>query len=254
MADDVASPFHPIERTATLSDRVTDAVLAHIERSGLRPGDRLPSERELGEQFQVSRTVVREAMRSLAAKGVLVIHSGSPATVATVDAARAGEALRLYVQGMDFGADGLTYEQINDVRSVIECRVARLAADTATEADLAELSRVHEQFSGALHDVEAASQLDLAFHRGIVVSVHNPLFLLMLDSIQPILLEIRRLTIGVPGRPRAAVVAHGLILDRIRNRDPDGAEQAMNAHLEEARIAWRDLAAAGQNPVNGRPE
>ncbi|MDQ2738895.1 MAG: GntR family transcriptional regulator, partial [Actinomycetota bacterium] len=86
--------FQALDRPETLSDRVTTAMLDHIAQAALKPGDRLPSERELGQQFNVSRTVVREAMRSLAAKGVLDIRSGSPAIVARVDAKRAGEALR----------------------------------------------------------------------------------------------------------------------------------------------------------------
>lgn len=237
--------FQALDRPETLSDRVTTAMLDHIAQAALKPGDRLPSERELGQQFNVSRTVVREAMRSLAAKGVLDIRSGSPAIVAKVDAKRAGEALRLYVQGLNVGMDGVTYEQINDVRSMIESKVAELAAATATDSDIAQLEAIHRNFCGELRNPEAASMLDVAFHRTIAVSVHNPLFVLMLDSIEPVLIEIRRRTLGVAGRPENAVVAHGLILDRIQQHDQEGAAAAMNAHLEEARAAWRLLAQTG---------
>jgi GntR family transcriptional repressor for pyruvate dehydrogenase complex len=233
--------FPQVERAATLADRVAEAMLAHIVRAGLRPGERLPSERELGEQFGVSRTVVREALRSLAAKGVLTVQSGAPPAVARVDADRATEALRLYVLGLEVGPGGLDYAQVDDVRSVVECRVARLAAEAATDDDVARLERVHEEFSSRLHDVEAASALDVEFHRTIAVASHNPLFLLVLESIEPVLLRVRRATLGVPGRPERAVDAHGLVLDRIRHRDPDGAEAAMRAHLEESRRAWRAL-------------
>jgi GntR family transcriptional repressor for pyruvate dehydrogenase complex len=233
--------FPPVERAVPLSDRVADAMLAHIVRAGLRPGERLPSERELGEQFGVSRTVVREALRSLAAKGVLTVQSGAPATVARVDADRATEALRLYVVGLEVGSGGLDYAQIDDVRSVVECRVARLAAEAATDDDVARLERVHDEFRAGVHDVEAASALDVEFHRAVAVASHNPLFLLVLDSIEPVLLRVRRRTLGVPGRPERAIDAHGKVLDRIRHRDPAGAEAAMYEHLEESRRAWRAL-------------
>lgn len=239
--DDERFPFQALERVPTLSDRVTKSVLDLITRAELKPGDRLPSERDLGEQFGVSRTVVREALRSLAAKGVLDVRSGSGATVAQVNVERASEALRLYVQSSHGNGDGVTYDQIDDVRELIETRVARMAARSASDADIAELEAIHEEFRALSADPEMTSQLDLAFHREIAESVHNPLFLVMLDSIEPILLEIRRRVALVPGRAGRAIAAHGLILDRIRAHDPEGAERAMAEHLEESRGVWRAL-------------
>lgn len=234
-------PYQALERMPTLSDRVTNSVLELIAQAALKPGDRLPSERDLGERFGVSRTVVREALRSLAAKGVLDVRSGSGATVARVNVERASEALRLYVQSAQGGVDGVTYAQINDVREMIETRVARMAASSASNQDVARLLAVHEEFRANADDPEITSRLDVAFHRAIAESVHNPLFLVMLDSVEPVLLEIRRRVARVPGRPGRAIEAHGLILQRIRERDAEGAELAMTAHLEESRGIWRDL-------------
>ena len=243
-------PFQALERMPTLSDRVTNSVLKLIAQSALKPGDRLPSERDLGERFGVSRTVVREALRSLAAKGVLDVRSGSGATVARVNVERASEALRLYVQSAQGGVDGVTYAQINDVREMIETRVARMAASSASDQDVARLLAVHEEFCANADDPEITSRLDVAFHRAIAESVHNPLFLVMLDSIEPVLLEIRRRVARVPGRPGRAIEAHGLILQRIRERDAEGAELAMTAHLKESRGIWRNLE-ADTSPVPG---
>jgi GntR family transcriptional repressor for pyruvate dehydrogenase complex len=248
MANDQSIPFQVLERAPTLSDRVTSSVLELITQAALKPGDRLPSERDLGERFGVSRTVVREALRSLAAKGVLDVRSGSGATVASVNVERASEALRLYVQGSQGKVDGVTYEQINDVREMIETRVARIAARSASAEDIARLVAVHEEFCANSEDPQVTPQLDVAFHRAIAESVHNPLFLVMLDSIEPILLEIRRRVARVPGRPGRAIEAHGLILQRVRELDPDGAERAMTEHLEESRAVWRDLASSGSPP------
>jgi GntR family transcriptional repressor for pyruvate dehydrogenase complex len=247
--DDIAfQTLKRLERAPTLSDRVVQSMLDLIASSALRPGDRLPSERDLGERFGVSRTVVREAVRSLAAKGVLDVRSGSGATVARVDGAQVSEALRLYLQGG--GIDGVTYEQVNDVREMIETRVALMAAAAASAGDLAALVALHEEFRGA-SGAEESSRLDVAFHRAIAESVHNPLLLVVLDSIEPILLEIRRRVAGVPGRQAHAVQAHQRILDRLRERDGAGAEAAMTEHLEESRAIWRDLA-AGSEPADGR--
>ena len=147
----------------------------------------------------------------------------------------------MYIQGSGGGVDGVTYEQVNDVREMIETRVALMAASAASEGDLAVLGALHEEFRGA-SGAEESSRLDVAFHRAIAESVHNPLLLVVLDSIEPILLEIRRRVAGVPGRQAHAVEAHQLILDRLRERDEDGAEAAMTAHLEESRAIWRRLA------------
>jgi GntR family transcriptional regulator, transcriptional repressor for pyruvate dehydrogenase complex len=235
--------FSRLERGLTLSDRVTERLLGMITSAALKPGDRLPSERDLAERLGVSRTVVREAMRSLAAKGVLEVRTGSGAVVGRVDAERASEALRLYVQSYQSGKDGLggiDYAQIDDVREMLEARVARISATTATPDDLDELTTTHNEFEAAQDDPESASRLDVAFHRLIAVSTHNPLYLVMLDSIEPLLLEIRRKTLGVPGRPGRAVQAHAKILERIVAGDPEGAEAAMVEHLEDSRAVWQD--------------
>jgi DNA-binding FadR family transcriptional regulator len=124
---------------------------------------------------------------------------------------------------------------------MLEPNAARLAAQRASENDLAEIEAIHEQFCASLNDPDAASLLDVAFHRAVAVSVHNPLVTLILDSLEPILVEIRTRTLGLSGRPNRAVEAHGQILERLRMRDPEGAERAMREHLHESLQVWRQL-------------
>jgi GntR family transcriptional repressor for pyruvate dehydrogenase complex len=242
-AEDVQFPT--LERAPTLSDRVTESVLQLITSNALKPGDRLPSERDLGVRFGVSRTVVREAVRSLAAKGVLDVRTGSGATVARVGPDTASQTLRLFVQGSRGDDDGSHYEQMNDVREMVETRVARIAARAAQPADVDRLRDLHRQLKAAKADVERASVLDVAFHREIAVATGNPLFVVILDSIEPALLEIRRRTLGSPGRPNRALRAHALILERIAAGDPGGAEAAMDEHLADSRAAWAKLGGTG---------
>jgi GntR family transcriptional repressor for pyruvate dehydrogenase complex len=241
-AEDVQYPT--MNRTPTLSDRVTESVLELVTSNALKPGDRLPSERDLASRFGVSRTVVREALRSLAAKGVLDVRSGSGAIVAKVDVDTASRALRLFVQTSRQGADGerVEYEQIDDVRDMLETQVARTAALVAREDDLARLRDLHQRMSQASDDPELASTLDVEFHRAIAVATHNPLYVVMIDSIEPVLLEIRRKTLATPGRPNRALLAHAEILERIVARDSDGAERAMIDHLADSRSVWRPQA------------
>src|ERR1051325_7140710 len=91
--------FAPIARSPRLSDKVAAQLLASIKSGQLSAGSRLPSERELGEQFGVSRTVIREAISSLAARGVIEVRSGSGVHVAAVNAAQVSEQMSLFLRG-----------------------------------------------------------------------------------------------------------------------------------------------------------
>jgi GntR family transcriptional regulator, transcriptional repressor for pyruvate dehydrogenase complex len=232
--------FAPVARNERLSDKVAEELLRSITTHQLVAGTRLPSERELGEQFGVSRTVIREAVRSLAAKGVLEVRAGSGVHVAAVDAASVSQQMALFLRGR-----GLDYAKIHEVRVTLEIRTARLAAERATDEDIAELREHCERMAALEHDVEAASMADVEFHRAVARATHNELFVVMLDSIGDILLEIRRVTLGVPDRFQDGVDFHRRILDRVAAHDVDGAAQAMREHLEDADAAWRTAGASG---------
>jgi GntR family transcriptional repressor for pyruvate dehydrogenase complex len=229
--------FPRIPREPRLSDKVAEALLRTITTQGLRPGERLPSERELGEQFGVSRTVIREAVRALAAKGLIEAQTGSGLRVSAVDAATVSQSMNLYLRGRD----SLDYAKINEVRQMIEVQVAGLAAERATDAQIASLREVCERMGAVLHDVDRASVADVAFHRALAACADNELYLVMLDSIEDVLLEIRRATLGIPGRPEKGLRAHRRILARVAAHDPARAREAMRAHLAESETAWRRL-------------
>lgn len=230
----VTARFARLQRNPRLSDKVAESLLDSIKSNHLEPGQRLASERELGEQFGVSRTVIREAVRSLTAKGVLVVRPGSGVHVAAADAASVSEQMSLYLRGRGV----IEYSKINEVRAALELQTARLAAERATDADVAELEERCERMA-ALDDSEQASVEDVEFHRAIAHATANELFLVMLDSIGDILLEIRRVTLAMPGRIAIGVAFHRRILDCIAAHDIAGAEQAMREHLEDSDRAWR---------------
>ena len=220
-----------------MSDKVADLMLQGIVTNGLKPGDRLPSERELGEQFGVSRTVIREAVRALAAKGVIEARTGSGLRVAAVDAAAVTESMRLFLHGHT----GIDYEQVHEVRTMLEVEVAGLAATRATEADVERLRGLCDAMAEAADDAEASSRADVAFHRAIAETTHNPLYVVMLDSIGDVMLEIRRATLGLRGRPAKGVKAHRQILARIAAHDAPGARDAMRKHLADSWRVWQRL-------------
>lgn len=240
--ESVAPPnrlFPRIVREPRLSDKVAETLLHTITAQGLQPGARLPSERALGEQFGVSRTVIREAVRALAAKGVLEAHTGSGLRVSAVDAAMVSESMTLYLSGHG----PLGYAKVNEVRRMIEVEVAGLAAERASDEEIAALRELCEEMAQVLDDVEAASLADVEFHRALAACTHNELYPVMLDSIGNVLIEIRRATLGIAGRLEKGLRAHRRILARIVAHDPGGARDAMRAHLADSEKAWRRLEA-----------
>src|SRR2546422_9905311 len=110
--------FDQVTREPRLSDKVADMMLETILSRRLAVGDRLPSERELGEQFGGSRTVVREAVRALVAKGVIEVRAGSGLRVAAVDASTVQESMRLFLRG-----GTLDYEKVHEVRKMLEVQI-----------------------------------------------------------------------------------------------------------------------------------
>lgn len=230
--------FSQVAREPSLSDKVTALLLEWILAGELRPGDRLPSERDVGDQFGVSRTVIREAVRSLQAKGVIEVRSGSGVRVAAVAAAQVSESMRLYVNG---AVGGVGYDRVNEVRHTLEVDIAGYAALRATPDEVRELRAVHERMAAVLDDVEAASIEDVRFHREIAVLTHNELYGVMLDSIGDVLLHIRRATLGASQRPDGVLAYHRAILDAIEAGDEQAARAAMQAHLDDSLRRWQNL-------------
>jgi GntR family transcriptional repressor for pyruvate dehydrogenase complex len=153
--------------------------------------------------------------------------------VAAVNASAVGESMSLYLRG---GA--LDFENVHEVRSVLEVHLAGVAAERASDADIAVLHAVHERMQREIADIEAAALDDLEFHRTIARTTHNELYLVLMDSIGSALIDIRRENLGSGSAP-ATLVQHAAILDRIASRDPEGARRAMAEHLESVADWYR---------------
>jgi GntR family transcriptional repressor for pyruvate dehydrogenase complex len=210
-----AQVFQAINREARLSDKVTEAILETIASNQLKPGDLLPPERELGRQFGVSRTVIREAVRALAAKGLLEVRSGSGVR--------------------------LDYGKVDEVRRMLEVAAAGIAAERATAADIAAMDDAIVALENECHDLEKSVNHDLAFHRAIATATHNELFLVLHDSMGEMLLEVRRRNLSKGRDERRLVVGmHRRIRDGIAAHDADVARKAMGDHLGHVVATWAD--------------
>jgi GntR family transcriptional repressor for pyruvate dehydrogenase complex len=240
--------FAELERSPRLSDRVAELILETIQSQGLMPGNRLPSERDLATQFGVSRTVIREAVRSLAGKGVVEMRAGSGLRVAAGDASTVKESMNWYLRGN--GA--LDYGRVHEVRAMIEVQVAGLAAARATRDEIGDLEAICQEMEAAVDDVDVAARTDVGFHRLLGWATHNDLYVVMLDAIANPLMDIRRRQFGPKGRNRLALASHREILAQVARGDVLGARAAMQSHLEDVERAWEQgLEGSVGLPQNG---
>ena len=226
--------FQPLERSDRLSDRVAKLILARIVESGLKPGDPLPSERVLGQQFGVSRTVVREAIRSLAGRGIITVRPGAGLTVAELDTSTASESISLLLRGTTD-----RYDKVDEVRRLIEVHVAGLAAERATDEDIARIRGALAHQEQVIDDVDAVAPADGEFHRQLALATHNELFVVMLDSLGDVMLEMRRRAMRPAAGRKVFLREHRAVVEAVAARDPAAARAAMVHHLDDSNLAFR---------------
>ena len=237
MAETTLHDFQTVSRAPSLSDKVAEMLTEAIVSRRIKPGERLPSERDLGEKFSVSRTVVREAVRSLAARGLVRVTSGRGVEVNEFSGSGVADSMRLLVRGHE----GLNYDKVHEVRTALEVQTAGLAAERAKPADIARLRKLCEDYEESLakRDFATASELDFQFHRELVRATDNELLLAMLDSIADVLREVRAQSISRPHVGERGLKAHLRILKGVMAGKPDAAREAMSEHLAEAHNVWR---------------
>lgn len=232
--------FESIGRNPRLYETVSDQLAHAIRAAGMRPGTRIPTERELCEQFGVSRTVIREAIRHLVAKRVLDGSTGGAPRVADPTHEGISESLEIYIS--QHGA--IPPSKIAEVRQTLELTTVRLAAERASAEQLTAIRAAFELLALDREHPEAASRGDVAFHRAIAEATDNELFLVLVDSLGDVMLQIRRATLGDPHRVDETVREHERILLAIEARDPDGAVAAMRAHLHDSSRAYEKTVGA----------
>jgi GntR family transcriptional regulator, transcriptional repressor for pyruvate dehydrogenase complex len=217
------------------SDSRAGTVRSGIERliaeRQLRPGDRLPSERELADDFGVSRTLVREAVHSLVARTVLEVKPGSGIVVRLPSRQTVIQSVATFFQ---IGHPQLDPRKIFEVRRVLEVEVAGIAAERRTLEDLARLETVLTHMSNLKRKAEAFAEHDVNFHSLLAQATHNELFVLMNESIHDILYKVRQLGGIVPGSRDKAIKFHEAIYKKVRASDTKGARQAMLEHLADS--------------------
>ncbi|MDR1213007.1 MAG: FCD domain-containing protein [Propionibacteriaceae bacterium] len=220
-------------RDPSLTDRVARRLTDLIREGQLRQGALLPSERVLASQFGVSRTVIRESIRALSARGLVEAVSGRGVVVTADDTRVVSEALGLIMTAR--GAVDL--RKVYEVRYVLEIPIARMAAERAAPGDLTDLQAIVKGHRDSLDQVEAASEFDVAFHRRLAVATGNDLFAVLLDSLSDLMLTLRTQSFTSSAAARHAVEFHEEILSHVVSGDGPGAERAMRRHFDDSLAA-----------------
>lgn len=238
--------FQAIERGSTLANRVTRQMEHLIVEGHLKPGDRLPAERELAQQFGVSRTVVREAVRALVAKGLLEVRPGSGTVVSSPTRDAVTQSMSLLLRTAQLEID---YDKVHEIRRILEVEIAALAAQRRTPQDLERMEEILREASEIKGDRNCFAECDVAFHAALARATHNELFSVLLDSVVDIMLKVREMGFSVPGTPARAFGYHQAILEQIKAGDPDRARQAMREHLIESEDTMRRALTLLAHPV-----
>ena len=226
-----------LQRDATLAQRVEQELERLILESRLGPGDRLPSERELAAQFGVSRTVVREAVRALAAKQLVDVNVGRGTVVRAPSTESAAESMKLLLL-MQAGSAGI--DKVSEVRHIVENEIASLAATRRTQADVDALEAILAEMRANVDAPEIYIKSDVEFHAALARATQNELFVIVLDSLVEIMIEVRLLTLRVPGIASLALSYHERILDAVRAGDAEKARSVMDEHMDQATEKLRE--------------
>lgn len=223
--------YSPVIRQVKLPYQVADQIQGLILARQITAGDRLPPERDLCEQFKVSRTVVREAIRILEAKGLLTSQGGSGTYVRAIQPSDVVDSIGMYLVTQ---ASSMPYVELMEIRRVMETQIASLAAERAREETITELERLLNEMQTSRIDPAEFARTDLEFHMTLARATGNHLFELILDPFVGLLYEGRRLASEIPGVADEALIHHQRILERVKAGDGEGAAEAMLLHLEQS--------------------
>lgn len=212
---------------STLPEEIANRLLMQIREQELRPGDKLPAERQLAEMMVVSRPVLREALRALALMKVVDIRQGDGTYITSLEP-------KQLISHLDFvfSKDSVALVQLVEARRVVEAGNVRLAALRISDDEIAALERLLDQLAACIDDPERFSELDIEMHVAVCAAADNFLLLQFMNIVSTLGRFSRERTGGRREVRETALRDHRRLLEALRAHDPDAAEQAMLGHLD----------------------
>jgi GntR family transcriptional regulator, transcriptional repressor for pyruvate dehydrogenase complex len=211
-------------------DRVYEGVARQIERlilKRLQPGDKLPSERELAETLRVSRSSIRDAIRSLELMGMVEPRQGAGTIVREISSESLVNPLANAIKRKEE-----LIGELLDFRKMLEPQLAARAATRVSPNQISEMEQILERQEQKLRDGESAIVEDSEFHYAIALASGNSVVLKVLDTLMDLLRDSRERSLQVEGRPQKSLTAHRRILAALTRHDGEAAKLAMRRHIE----------------------
>jgi GntR family transcriptional regulator, transcriptional repressor for pyruvate dehydrogenase complex len=230
--------FQP--QNQSLSRQIADKIQLMVTNGELASGDRLPSERQLAEQLQVSRNVIREAMVLLEERGVVSVQVGSGVYITDTSTHTVGRSVSLYVQRTQ-----VSIAQLFEIRWILEVENARLSAMNATPEEIAALEETITDMEAHMDDLEKFTTADMRFHHLLASATQNPLLPVLLNTISDLLHEQARIASASQESRENALKHHRNIFRAVRSKSGLLAHGAMAQHLTSG---WEYLLKAMKNP------
>jgi GntR family transcriptional regulator, transcriptional repressor for pyruvate dehydrogenase complex len=219
------STFETVRR-----DKVYEGVARQIERlilKRLQPGDKLPSERELAETLRVSRSSIRDAIRSLELMGMVEPRQGAGTIVREISSESLVNPLANAIKRKEE-----LIGELLDFRKMLEPQLAARAATRVSPNQISEMEQILERQEQKLRDGESAIVEDSEFHYAIALASGNSVVLKVLDTLMDLLRDSRERSLQVEGRPQKSLIAHRRILAALKRHDREAAKLAMRRHIE----------------------
>lgn len=224
-----------------LADAVSDEIATALFDGRISPGEALPSEGEIAKDFGVSKPIAREALRQLAAAGLISTQQGKVARAKAIN----GEPFeRIYGYAIRSSLERL--REANEMRRVIETGIARLAAQRRDKAGVAVMERALADMDRALGDPEAFTEADILFHLGMALATGNTMIRVQMEGLRSVQREVSELFSRRADRTdadwRATIDRHRAIYQAIADENVDAAERSIEIHFEAADVASLEVA------------
>lgn len=226
--------FKSLEERVPIKDIIVKQVEEAILNRKYSPGDKLPTETELGKQFGVSRTSVREAIQILSARGLISVEKGRGIFVNKITSKSVMDPLKNFLQ---LRLDKDSVIDLTHARQIIEPAIAREAAKNRNEEDIQILKNDIIDLENCYGDYEELAALDMRFHLNLAKSTHNIIIPLIIQPIHSLLPKIKPIVFAkIKDSKVAAIIWHKRILDAIVNKDGEAAFNEMIEHLHMAEL------------------
>lgn len=233
MADGIDN-IQPLKREP-LNVEIARKLLDYLLSGSLKPGQRIPSERQLMQAMGVSRSAVREANKSLSLLGLLEIRQGDGTYLRN-------SGYSLLPQVIDWGLllEDPYVIDLMEARKYIEIVTAGLAAENRSEKDLEDLRAIIQTMSDSANDIERYVDADTKFHLRLAKAAGNSVFENLLSNFRSLLLVWAKKILEAAGETETSLAMHTPILEAVEQKDSEAASQAMVAHMERSSRRLRE--------------